>query len=428
MELDADDIMLEKSSQLSEHNNGVSQTTIAEAAMEELKIVAADNDRYHYHHALKSSSNSTSPCYLCQECKEHKFQYQCPRCSFRTCSLKCCKSHKERTGCNGKRDRTKFLSMAHMDDATMTSDYHFLEDILGAVERAKRTGGNDSSYSNYKHSMNGRGGNKRQKQGHDQHSANQMDSTHPMLQQINNFNGKQQLQNIEKKEESVKDEEMDKSKDIMTNSKPGESRSGVRSSLPQNCWKQLAPKWRHFWHQASLQGIHVLMMPAGMQRRKANTSYIKQGIIYWKVDVRFHPPNPDSEGVEEKKESIIHSLKISEQSKLLEELEKLTVSFPNRLCNHLEDRHSTSSSHPREKMHWLIQKLPSPSNRPCFLELTDEQTTLQSILKGTTLIEYPTIEAVPESLLGKFPRAIEVVEKQESNEEPASMDAKKHIQ
>ena len=60
------------------------------------------------------------------------------------------------------------------------------------------------------------------------------------------------------------------------------------------------------------------------------------------------------------------------------------------------------------KIHWMIQKLPSPSNRPCFAEISltlDE--TLQSILKRLTIIEYPTIEVVPEDQLKDFPLAIQ---------------------
>ena len=64
--------------------------------------------------------------------------YNCPRCSRRTCSLACCQAHKERTGCNGKRQRTEFLPLCRMTDATLRNDYFFLEDVLNQTSNIKR--------------------------------------------------------------------------------------------------------------------------------------------------------------------------------------------------------------------------------------------------------------------------------------------------
>ena len=57
---------------------------------------------------------------------------------MRTCSLRCCLEHKSRTGCNGKRDRAAFCSLARFTDAQLASDFHFLEDVLKCGERAGR--------------------------------------------------------------------------------------------------------------------------------------------------------------------------------------------------------------------------------------------------------------------------------------------------
>lgn len=76
---------------------------------------------------------------ICHECQAQPFLYQCPRCSFRSCSLACCVAHKRRTGCTGKRDRTPtFLPIHSMNDTSLRSDYHFLEDIVGELDGAQR--------------------------------------------------------------------------------------------------------------------------------------------------------------------------------------------------------------------------------------------------------------------------------------------------
>lgn len=75
---------------------------------------------------------------ICSICRTAQSAYCCPRCSTRTCSLKCCLEHKSRTGCNGKRDRTAFCSLARFTDAQLASDFHFLEDVLKCGERAGR--------------------------------------------------------------------------------------------------------------------------------------------------------------------------------------------------------------------------------------------------------------------------------------------------
>ena len=57
----------------------------------------------------------------CEVCLEQPSKYTCPGCERRTCSLTCSKKHKEETGCNGKRDRLKFVSMQEFDDRVLLS-------------------------------------------------------------------------------------------------------------------------------------------------------------------------------------------------------------------------------------------------------------------------------------------------------------------
>lgn len=159
----------------------------------------------------------------CQECHKETALYQCPRCNFRSCSLTCCKAHKERTGCNGKRDRTAFVPISRMTDLTMQSDYHFLEDIVGNVESSKR-----SLLSSARVNDNN---NKRAR-------------TTTTLATVDH----QQHQ-------------------LLSGPTP-----------PSH------PKWRHFQQQAASRGTTVLFLPEGMERHKSNRSHIKSDKLVWTVE------------------------------------------------------------------------------------------------------------------------------------------------
>ena len=165
---------------------------------------------------------------LCQECVEAPANYQCPRCNRRTCSLSCCKAHKERTGCTGKRNRTEFLPLARMSDATIRSDYHFLEDVLANIDGGKRL----------LHHM-GAAQNQSRKE-----SVPLIIRPMMELPQVNDDN------------------------------EPPSKR----------------PRTNRLAQKAEDRGVTLLLMPPGMQRHKSNTSWYhtKTNTFYWKVDFVIH--------------------------------------------------------------------------------------------------------------------------------------------
>ncbi|KAG1675960.1 hypothetical protein FOA52_014204 [Chlamydomonas sp. UWO 241] len=75
---------------------------------------------------------------MCEVCSEEPSKYRCPGCERRTCSLACITRHKGESGCNGKRDRLKFVSMSNFDDRTMMSDFRLLEEVQRVDDVAKR--------------------------------------------------------------------------------------------------------------------------------------------------------------------------------------------------------------------------------------------------------------------------------------------------
>ena len=236
----------------------------------------------------------------------------------------------------------------------------------------------------------------------DASSVGEDKTSHPMLQQIEGF----QVSEKNRFGEQVEENQTNVSTEIDTNNnatlkasvfKPMKS---LNDNLPPNSVHQLGAKWKFFWQQASLRGTRVLLMPAGMQRRKANSSHVKQNIIYWKIDVRFHATKTTTMTV--LPAPTVHSIKVCEEAILCHELQ-------SKLKTSKEVSSGSNHKVPEEPIHWLMKKLPSPSNCQFYIEIVDQEATLQSILKGQTIIEYPTVEAVPASRIGEFPRSIEEV-------------------
>jgi hypothetical protein len=76
-------------------------------------------------------------CRNCEICSEQPAKYRCPGCEIRSCSLDCSKKHKEESGCNGKRDRLKFVSIQEFDDRQLLSGrYMCIHEIVAIHVKA----------------------------------------------------------------------------------------------------------------------------------------------------------------------------------------------------------------------------------------------------------------------------------------------------
>jgi hypothetical protein len=74
----------------------------------------------------------------CEICATNAHKYKCPGCSMKTCSLACCKQHKQSTGCDGQRDKTKFVNKEQFDEHVLLSDYKFLEEQSRQIDNYQR--------------------------------------------------------------------------------------------------------------------------------------------------------------------------------------------------------------------------------------------------------------------------------------------------
>jgi len=88
--------------------------------------------------ACANASDKASQTKNCEICENKVPKYTCPGCGTKTCSLGCVKSHKESSGCNGKRKRTEFVDIKSFNDQHLRSDLRFLEDVNREADNAKR--------------------------------------------------------------------------------------------------------------------------------------------------------------------------------------------------------------------------------------------------------------------------------------------------
>ena len=148
--------------------------------------------------------------------------------------------------------------------------------------------------------------------------------------------------------------------------------------------------------QAEAQGVNLLRMPPGMERRKLNTSKYskKSDSITWKVELMFH----SADG---------HVLKL--ESEMAD-----SASLSGELSRHLDVHQGNKGvrsqlkafvSAPRESLLLFMKRLPCSSSSPMYFKL-DPSVPLESVLRGKTIIEYPAVEVVLEADKDKYPRFI----------------------
>ena len=358
----------------------------------------------------------------CAICNAKIAIYRCPRCHTCTCSLECCRIHKKggdskegsnnNKPCDGKRDRTQFCSLKGFTDSQLSSDYHFLEDVLKVSESTKRmyhgivssdSTNNTTSSAKRARSMIKTGG----RVDLDSISTKQQ-SDHPLLQAKEGKSIISVLANGVADNNDTNTEQADAKQsdnnpkngiinELLGNNKPA---SKPPPSVTNNNKKR--EKIDPLIRQAELKGINLLRMPPGMERRKSNTTKFnkKKGIITWKVELCFHLPKDTSDSIEvistnEEKKTLPKFLKVEtavqDSSTLTEELGKHLDVHPGNSTTRSQLRQFTTVS--RESLLIFIKRLPCRSSSPQYYKL-DPSMTLMELLKGKTIIEFPTIDVV----------------------------------
>lgn len=374
-----------------------------------------------------STDKTLPPCAVCQA---NVAIYRCPRCHVYTCSLKCCRTHKSDAKCDGKRDRTQFCSVKGFTDSQLSSDYHFLEDVLKVSESTKRlyhgivAGDNASSAASSASTKRARG-NKINVQNLgklDLDSISSKPPAHPLLR------AKEGKSMVNVLAHGVDDMEMEKDETQLAHQSNGiinELLANKPDAKPmQSKRENVSPLVR----QAELKGVNLLRMPIGMERRRSNTTKFskKKGII-WKVELCFHHTKDTSDGggdesrsskekpvlpklfkVESKVPKVLKvESKVSDSSTLYEELGKHLDVHPGNSTTRSSLR--AFATVPRGSLVLFMKRLPCSSAAPQYYKL-DPNTALVDSLKGKTLIEFPTIDVALESDKDNFPLFIDEIQ------------------
>ena len=76
---------------------------------------------------------------LCQICKTQEYKYNCPRCLFKTCSVKCVKAHKSKYGCDGEKDKFGHVSKQEdYNEKIFHRDVHFLNSAINDINMSNK--------------------------------------------------------------------------------------------------------------------------------------------------------------------------------------------------------------------------------------------------------------------------------------------------
>lgn len=324
--------------------------------------------------------------------------------------------------CNGKRDRTQFCSLKGFTDSQLSSDYHFLEDVLKVSESSKRLYHGIIASDSLEASKFGLGAKRARRPANrfELESICNKPPTHPLLQakegkSIVTVLAHSMNDSLYAQGENNSNPEEGFIKELLPDNKKGAS---AKPPPPQkNGEKAADPLVR----QAEIKGVNLLRMPCGMMRRTSNTTKFnkKKGEISWKIELCFHLPKCVINKVEEESKSFssaegdtsmtlpTHLMIESEMS------ESCTLSY--ELGKHLDVHPGNSTTRsrlrpfvntPRDLLLLFIKRIPCSSASPKYFEL-GQNSTLAELLEGKTIIEFPTIHVVLDSDKERFPLFIE---------------------
>ena len=312
----------------------------------------------------------------CQECQVKPSFYRCPRCFICTCSLKCCQIHKSRKGCDGKRDKTKYIPLEHMNDRTLSSDYYFLEDVLKCCDRAKRTKQEIGLQNEAA---------KRLKTHHEQKKIHQSQEHDEPIQP---------LLELSLREKSHITRQLLPQASLISQSALGNDGASRKRQI--------------LVEQAASRLCTVLLMPPKMERAAKNGSFYhsKQDCILWTLEWRFHyfcssdsPTNIFT----------VVQRKVAETSRVIDELRKQVTAlaaaqskskanknpdWTNLLM--LLDKKSTINAVDEKQQDVnvlsFVKKIPCSAKQPKYSRLELNNQTLKDALIDKTIIEYPTFD------------------------------------
>ncbi|ETI42439.1 hypothetical protein F442_12360 [Phytophthora nicotianae P10297] len=331
----------------------------------------------------------------CCGCGKSDVKYRCPRCERITCSLQCCVAHKKQFGCNGRRDRTKFVELKKFTDADLSSgkrtnpvatrydaqclpgcytcllfvafciDFFFLEEVSRSTNSAAR-------------------------------SRSQL-----------NANARRYTSNKKRK--------------VATDA--GSPSAPINPDIPADWLARFPIAVQLFAEHSAKRGVALTLLAPGMSKRARNSSYMdtKKNTMYWRVEWAF----PSAEVPVSH-----HEERANERDTLFSLLAKyLTPSQENvAICGKLK-KYAVADWEKHVVL--LLRKEFTPASQPQYYRLDGSQS-VESNLKRKAVVEFPVIIVALDADADKYPVAHDVIEtissvgtnaiEEPSTEEPEVME------
>ncbi|KAJ5952585.1 uncharacterized protein N7479_010998 [Penicillium vulpinum] len=316
---------------------------------------------------------------LCSICHVNPPKYRCPRCSTRTCSLPCTRRHKLWSQCSGVRDPAAYLKRNELNtESAFDRDFNFITSIERTLERAEREVDN---------------------RGIDLTSGAQADD--------GNSEGSQH---------------------------PAAGRKRKNPS------QGLAKGEAAFLRGTETAGVRVLRAPKGMSRNKQNGSRLhpKHKRLAWTIEWIT------ADGVKTIRDTVIDTCSVAEaynrccprpkdpetaiepvKEEKIEDLDPANTTIatpgapatteieaadtkpppspikdpakePTDTSIEQTDKASNKTISPHRGLYFYLHRPRTTTNKPVLIPLL-QSSTLNTILRNRTVLEFPTIYALPES-------------------------------
>jgi hypothetical protein len=326
--------------------------------------------------------------------------------------------------CTGKRDRTAFVKVGDMSNATLSNDYHFLDDVIGKIDANQRflrqSGGVGGGTAAGKHPSSS--SNKRSRQHQSSWKIHTEEEPgagggeaqqHALLQAAR----KDRIAPKRLTLPSTMEEQQSHDTSILVEEMAPPAAAAPTTAAANDHQEQSAERHRrdaaaaaaqdrqaglsNLQNHARHRGVTMLRLPSFMERHKRNETCIRNKMIYWTVEWRLYPDH-DADDQHDKHNSLgaVKTTTVAqtcETTVLFDELRRL-LQLENADAQLLACHHSL-----------LLKHELSPANAPKYSMVASSSATLADALTDQTIIEFPTVHVVPPTKLKDFPLLIQSI-------------------
>ena len=306
--------------------------------------------------------------------------------------MACCRLHKQRDECSGKRDRTRFAAVKDFDDSQLLSDYRFFEDIAREQFVAQRVAeplsGGKRVRSVTRHPLD----DGRMRTAGAVPGSETQEPAHAA--EVGDSKGKEGL--VGEPVESAAAERGEAGAASTTSAAAsGGERSASQAHSERKVRKfgtpQLPRALQHVELACKKRGIRWTAMPRGMTRRETNKTFynVKDDLLKWSVAFRCElAALGDDSAATKSGDSTTVDVLVAQQreNSTLRDVWRAAVDQLEQQSALKNDMHG-AAAHADHLRFRLVREAASDRYKAVSLD-----ETLASVLVGELVIEYPTFE------------------------------------